>query len=171
MKTSENPNQVTYREVTEADFPAVARLYDKLDNYLRQLEYTLPKVENPGQLYLEAYRRTLGRFSMIYIAEYENQAVGFILARIKQVPAYRGGVMVGELQDIWVEPQVRRLGVARQLTYMEIEWLKSKEVRSVEVQVLVSNEASLNLVKLFGCKPELLQLRLKWEDYTPGNVF
>ncbi len=50
---------------------------------------------------------------------------------------------------------------------MAIDWLKSKEVHSVEVQILVDNQASINMVKNLGMKPELLQLRLHWEDYPP----
>ncbi len=41
------------------------------------------------------FRRTLGRYSVLYVSEVDGEMVGFIVARIKRVPEYLGGVMVG----------------------------------------------------------------------------
>jgi GNAT superfamily N-acetyltransferase len=159
---------VTYREATEADFPAVAALYEKLDDLLRQHTYSFPMVENVGQLWLDMFRRTLGRFSVLYVAEYEGEIVGFIVARLKRVPEYLGGVMVGELKDMWVEPKVRRLGIGEKLLRMAIEWCRAQKVYSCEAQILLGNEPIIRLVEYLGMKKELYQLRLNWEDYNEG---
>jgi len=167
---SETPaaSAVTYREATEADFPAVAALYEKLDALLRQHTYSFPVVENVGQLWLDMFRRTLGRFSVLYVAEYDGEIVGFIVARLKRVPEYLGGVMVGELKDMWVEPKVRRLGIGEKLLRMAIEWCREQKVYSCEAQILLGNEPIIRLVEYLGMKKELYQLRLNWEDYNEG---
>jgi GNAT superfamily N-acetyltransferase len=157
--------QVVYREAVEADFPAVAALYAKLDQLLRQYTYAFPAVENVGELWLEMFRRTLGRFSVLYVSEVEGEVVGFIVARLKRVPEYLGGVMVGELKDMWVEPGVRRLGIGEKLLRLAIEWCRSQNVYSCEAQILVGNEPIIQLVEYLGMKKELFQLRLSWEDY------
>jgi ribosomal protein S18 acetylase RimI-like enzyme len=163
--------------VTKDDFPTVAGMYEKMNNYLRRFNFTLPEVENAGGKWLNTYRRTLGRFSIIYVAEIltpekhasetplSSEIVGFISARLKQVPPHMGGVMVGEMMEIWIEPRVRRLGIGDKLVHMTLAWLKEKDAQSVEVQILVDNVPSINLVKSMGMKPELYQLRLNWEDY------
>ena len=69
METLNESNEVLYREGHEADFAVVAGMYDKLDGFLRQFTYNFPVVENPGLLWLEIFRRTLGRFSVLYVAE------------------------------------------------------------------------------------------------------
>jgi RimJ/RimL family protein N-acetyltransferase len=160
-------DQITYRLVTEADYPTVASLFEKMNDYLRRYTYTLPEVENAGELWLNTYKRTLGRFSVIFVAELEGKIVGFISGRLKQVPPHMGGVMVGELMEIWIEPSVRRMGVADKMVRTTLDWFREKNAQSVEVQILVDNEPSINLVKSMGMKPELYQLRLNWEDYTP----
>jgi ribosomal protein S18 acetylase RimI-like enzyme len=159
---------VTYREATEADYPAVAALYEKLDALLRQHTYSFPVVENVGQLWLDMFRRTLGRFSVLYVAEYDGEIVGFIVARLKRVPEYLGGVMVGELKDMWVEPKVRRLGIGEKLLRLAIEWCRAQKVYSCEAQILPGNEPIIRLVESLGMKKELYQLRLSWEDYNEG---
>ena len=157
---------VIYREATEADFPIVASMYAKLDQLLRQHTYTFPAVENVGELWLDMFRRTLGRFSVLYVAEYEGEVVGFIVARLKRVPEYLGGVMVGELKDMWVEHKVRRLGIGEKRLRMAIEWCRAQNVYSVEAQILLGNEPIIKLVEYLGMKKELFQLRMMWEDYN-----
>lgn len=167
---SSEPSQadVIYREAVEADFPAVAALYEKLDDLLRKHTYKFPDVENVGGLWLEMFRRTLGRFSVLYVAELDGEVVGFIVARLKRVPEYLGGVMVGELKDMWVEPKVRRLGIGEALLRRAIEWCRQQNVHSCEAQILLGNEPIIKLVEYLGMKKELFQLRLSWEDYNEG---
>lgn len=165
MATLDSVGQVTYREASEADLPAVAAMYDKLDQLLRQHPYHFPEVDNVGTLWLDIFRRTLGRFSAIYLAEYQGEVVGFILARVKRVPEYLGGVMVGELKDMWVEHKVRRLGIGEKLLRLAIEWCRAQNVHSLEAQILVGNEPIIKLVKSLGMTPELYQMRLTWDNY------
>jgi len=159
-------NNVVYREATEADFPMVITLYGKVDQFLRQFTYTFPEVKDVGEPWLEMFRRTLGRFSVLYVAEYEEEVVGFIVARLKRVPEYLGGVMVGELKDMWVEPRVRRLGIGEKLLRMAIEWCRDQKVYSVEAQVLLGNESIIRLIEYLGMKKELYQFRLTWDNYN-----
>jgi GNAT superfamily N-acetyltransferase len=159
---------VIYRQAVEADFPAVTALYAKLDQLLRQHTYTFPAVEDVGELWLDMFRRTLGRFSVLYVAEVKGEVVGFIVARVKRVPEYLGGVMVGELKDMWVEHKVRRLGIGEKLLRLAIEWCRTQKVYSVEAQILLGNEPIIKLVEYLGMKKELYQLRMSWEDYNEG---
>lgn len=163
-------DEVTYREGNESDLPQVAALYGKLDAFLREFTYTFPLVEKPGEKWLEIFRRTLGRFSILYVAEYQGQMVGFIVARLKRVPDYLGGVMVGELKDMWVEHAVRRMGVGEKLLRLAIGWCRSQKVYSVEAQILEGNEPIIQLVQYLGMKPELRQMRMMWEDYNEGET-
>lgn len=166
---SNQQEQVIYREATEEDFPAVIAMYDKLDGFLREFTYNFPVVENVGEKWFETFRRTLGRFSVLYVAEYNGEVVGFIIARLKRVPEYLGGVMVGELKDMWVEHSVRRLGIGEVLLRMAIEWCRQQDVYSVEAQILMGNEPIIKLVEYLGMKPELYQLRMVWENYNEDN--
>jgi GNAT superfamily N-acetyltransferase len=168
MNADEVQQTVIYREAIEADFPAVEMMYAKLDALLRQYTYAFPAVENVGQLWLEMFKRTLGRFSILYVAEVEGEVVGFIVARLKRTPEYLGGVMVGELKDMWVEKSVRRLGIGEKLLRMAIEWCRSQNVYSVEAQILLGNEPIINLVEYLGMKKELYQFRMSWDGYNRG---
>ena len=92
------------------------------------------------------FRRTLGRFSVLYVCEVDGEMVGFIVARLKRVPEYLGGVMVGELKDMWVEPKVRRLGIGEKLLRLAIEWCQC--TMFIHAKRKSSSETSLSSIWL-----------------------
>ena len=167
MPTQPAQPQVVYRQAEESDFPAVAAHYEKLDYLLHQYTYSFPSVDNVGELWLDMFKRTLGRFSVLYVCEVDGVIAGFIVARLKRVPEYLGGVMVGELKDMWVEPEVRKLGIGEELLRLAIEWCRAQNAYSCEAQILVGNQPIINLIEYLGMKTELYQFRLNWEDYRP----
>lgn len=161
---------VSYRVVTEADFPVLVEYFEKLNTYFYQVGYRLPNPENAGQLWLDSFKRTLGRFSNVFIAELEGEGgarrvVGFMLCRLKRLPAYMGGVIAGELSDMWIEPGARRMGIGEQLSRLAIDWMREQGAHSIEIQILKDNEGSWKLYERMGFKLEYRLVRLLWEDY------
>jgi ribosomal protein S18 acetylase RimI-like enzyme len=157
--------QVNYRLMTEADFPAIMDMYAQLNTYFYEMGYRLPHPENVGQVWSDTFRRTLGRFSNVFIAEVDQKVVGFMLCRVKRVPAYMGGVLVGELSDMWIVAEARRLGIGDKLSRLALDWLHEQGVHSVEIQVLRDNEASWKLYDRMGFKLEFRVGRLLWDEY------
>ncbi len=157
--------KVNYRTGTEKDFPAVAEMYLQLDAFYRELTYNWPQPEDVADVWIESFRRTLGRFSNLFVAEVADEIVGFQLARVKRVPAFMGGVMVGENTDKWIRPDVRRLGIGIALSRMGLDWLFDQGVHSIEIRILEGNDPSWKLYQRFGFQPEMRQYRLFREDY------
>lgn len=158
---------VSYRLATEDDFPILMEMYSRLNTFFYQVGYRLPHPENVGQVWLDSFKRTLGRFSNVFIAEVEPGKVsGFMLCRLKRVPAYMGGVMVGELSDMWIESDARRLGIGDRLSRLAIDWMREQGAHSIEIQVLKDNEASWKLYERMGFKLEFRVGRLLWDEYV-----
>jgi|GEM_PF-439979 len=167
--SDEPGRRITFRLAAESDFPVILEMYRLLNEHFYRTGYHMPQPENVAELWLETFRRTLGRFSNLYVAEIEGQVVGFISCRIKRVPQYMGGVLVGELSDMWIVPEARRLGIGESLSRLALEWERKQGVHSVEIQVLNENEASWNLFQRMGFKLEFRVARLMWDDYTTGD--
>jgi len=161
---------VIFREANPEDFPTLINWYAQLNTYFYELEYRLPQPENVGQIWLESFQRTLGRFSNVFIAEVEGKPVGFALCRLKRLPAYMGGVLVGELSDIWVEAEARQMGIGDGLSRLVLAWLREHGAHSVEVQILKDNEASWKLFERLGFKLEFRTVRLLWDEYVEEDA-
>jgi ribosomal protein S18 acetylase RimI-like enzyme len=159
-------NTLTYRLVREDDFPVIVEMYTQLNTYFYRMGYRLPHPENVGEVWLDSFRRTLGRFSNVFIAELDGQVVGFMLCRLKRVPAYMGGVLVGELSDMWIDSSARRMGIGDKLSRLAMDWMRQQGAHSIEIQVLKDNEASWKLYERMGFQLEFRVGRLLWNDYV-----
>jgi len=157
---------VSYRTATEADFPVITEMYSLLNTYFYQMGYRLPHPENVGEVWLDSFKRTLGRFSNVFIAEVEERVVGFMLCRLKRVPSYMGGVLVGELSDMWIDSSARRMGIGDKLSRLALDWMRGQGAHSVEIQVLKDNEASWKLYERMGFQLEFRVGRLLWDEYV-----
>jgi len=162
-------SEVSYRLVEESDFPTIKEMYTLLNSYFYKMGYRLPHPENVGDSWLESVRRTLGRFSNVFIAELDGQVVGFMLCRLKRVPSYMGGVMVGELSDMWIDSSARRMGIGDKLSRLAMEWMHAQGAHSVEIQVLRDNEASWKLYERMGFQLEFRVGRLLWDEYDESH--
>ena len=165
MSVNSDVNEVIYRLVTEGDFPIIKDMYTRLNGHFYSMGYRLPHPENVGEIWLDSFSRTLGRFSNVFIAEIEKEIVGFMLCRVKSLPKYMGGVLVGELSDMWIVSSARRLGIGDKLSRLAMDWLRDQGVHSIEIQVLRDNNASWKLYERMGFQLEYRAGRLLWEDY------
>ena len=169
MTSKHNLNEIKYRLASAEDFPTLEEMYQLLDRAYRGSGYNFPDVEHVGEKWLDTFRRTIGRFSIIYLAEYHGEIIGFSTARIKRVPEFLGGAMIGELKDLWIEPNVRRLGIGEKLLRLATEWCLAQEVDSIEAEYFVGNQVSDRLLLNLGFKPELIQMRMMKGDYNQAD--
>ena len=151
------------RPAEQDELAEIARMYADLDAHYRQFPYHFARIEDLGQAWLDSFRRTLGRYSQLFVAELDGRIVGFSLGRLKRVAPYLGGFLVGEISDVWVQPDARRLHIGEVLNLQAIAWLGSQGAESIEVQVLEGNEPIQHLYRKLGFQPELRQLRLTME--------
>jgi len=156
---TENPD-IVFREVEIKDLPNLAEKFEDLNIHYQQMGYLLSTPSQVGKVWIDSFQRTLGRFTNVFIAEKDQEIIGFALCRLKRLPAHMSGLMVGELSDIWVSPKVRRGGIGKILVAMVINWLQKNGARSVEVQVLKDNAPAQAMFESFGFQLEFRSSRL-----------
>ena len=162
-------SEIKYRQATEEDLPAIAAMFEKMYDAFGEFGLDTPTTENFGEIYIETFRRTLGRFSVFFVAEMDGQVVGFQSARIKRLPPYLGGAIVGETVGKWTEPHARRRGIGKKLVRLALEWLREQGVQSVETPVPEGNRASSSLFESLGYQAEWRMYRLHWDHYLPDH--
>ncbi len=153
--------QAQVRAGTAEDLPAVARLWQALDEFHRQRGLAFPHTQQAAEAWIASFERTLGRFSFLWVAEADDgQPAAFLLARLKRAPAYLGGVLLGEISDLYVDDTLRGQGIGGQLAALAIDKLREAGAHSIEVQVMQQNPEGLAFWLAQGFQPELSQVRL-----------
>lgn len=148
------------------DLRAVGLLWSKLNNFHLSIGMHFQADDNSVEAWIASFSRTLGRFSFLWVAEQRGEISAFLLGRLKRTPAYLGGVMVGEISDLYVSEGLRGQGIGKQLVSTAMLHFKNQGVHSVEVQIMAHNESGLVFWNSLGFQNDVILVRHMVE---PGN--
>lgn len=119
------------RKAQRKDAPAAAALAARLWEH------------DPTELTVELEELLAGGEGAVFLAEEEGQAVGFAQAQLRH--DYVEGAQsspVGYLEGIYVEPEARRQGVARQLLGACQDWARARGCREFASDCELDNKVS-----------------------------
>lgn len=147
------------REAAPEDLPVVGKLWRKLQEYHLSLGLAFPLDESSTDKWISSFQRTLGRFSFLWLGSRDDQISAFLLARVKQSPAFLGGVQIGEISDLFVDDGLRGSGIGSLLTEIAINKFHELGVHSIEVQIQAGNDTGLAFWKKLGFQEDLTLMR------------
>lgn len=119
---------------------------------------------NPAQ----RYEGWLGKLvkserSVFLVAEDQtNQKLaGFLVATIeREIPIYRVKEFAF-IHDLWVEPEFRRSGVARQLVIQTTEQFQKMGVEQIRLDTAANNDAARRLFSECGFRPSTVEMLIE----------
>jgi GNAT superfamily N-acetyltransferase len=147
------------RSGTDNDLRAVGLLWRKLNEFHHSIGMKFAADDNSTDEWIASFSRTLGKYSFLWVAEQGTELSAFILCRIKKIPAYLGGMLVGEISDLYVSEALRGQGTGRLLVNMAMQYFKTQNVHSVEVQILARNESGLAFWNSLGFLQDVVLVR------------
>src|SRR5688572_22008683 len=153
------------RPATPDDVPGVVPMVERLAAFLAERDRAkyepLPQI---GDMYTSwlAARATDAR-SVFLVAEREPaRLVGFLIGTVeREIPIYRLREY-GFIHDVWVEPDYRNEGLARQMVTLAAERFRAIGVRQVRLDVLVDNAPARALFESCGFRPSILEMLLEF---------
>jgi GNAT superfamily N-acetyltransferase len=156
------PHNITFREITRSDDPALARveeLFYDMYRYMNTHGLMIELAERGNMKWLDGIRKGLGRFGILLLAQKDEKVFGFAHGSIRLTPDYLGTLKVGVITHIYIEKEYRGKGVGERLVKGLEKWFAGKEVHSVELQVLSANKKGISFWEKLGYPLELNQHR------------
>jgi ribosomal protein S18 acetylase RimI-like enzyme len=99
---------------------------------------TSPGAERVMQRFLADL--TSSRHAFLFVAEYDGRTVGFVSGELRESsPTFRPKTWAS-VDDVFVEPNYRNLGVGRALVENVKAWAKERGADGVSLQVAAANE-------------------------------
>jgi ribosomal protein S18 acetylase RimI-like enzyme len=90
-----------------------------------------------------------------------GRLAGFLIGTVeREIPIYRLEEY-GFIHDVWVEPEYRNEGLARQMVALAVERFTGIGMRQVRLDVLVSNEPALGLFEKCGFRTSIYEMLLE----------
>lgn len=153
------------RLANSGEMPCLEPLWTALYEYQRINGMLLDLPVGAFQHWSASIVPALGRFTCLFIAEKEDESVGFLAGRIRSLPPYFGGYQVGFISEVFVADSERGQGLGRQLVTVATRWFQNFGINRVELQVIMNNTPARNLYRQLGWSEELVQM--VWQPPAP----
>lgn len=154
------------RPATPADIPAVLPMVAKICALHQTWDCAkYGFIPHPEQ----RYENWLGRLlnsdrSVFLVAEDAGLLVGFIVATVeREIPIYRLQEFAF-IQDIWVEPEYRQQGVAKQMVILTVERLHEIGVKQIRLDTAAINEAARRLFASCGFRISTIEMLMEFNQ-------
>jgi L-amino acid N-acyltransferase YncA len=156
--------ELEVRDAIPGDLPPVGAAWLQLQEYHRSLGLAFDLPPDAAEKWLDSFQRTLGRFSFLWVIGPPGKINAFVLARVKQSPAYLGSVQVGEISELYVDDSLRGSGAGKLLAETALNKFRELKVHSVEVQVQSGNHGGLAFWLRQGLQQDLTLVRKIMKD-------
>ncbi|MFN5182251.1 MAG: GNAT family N-acetyltransferase [Bacteroidota bacterium] len=151
--------------IADNSYKAIDQLSEMFLEYYSELsesECLLPLASKGNELWLDALKRSVGKTSILIIAEFSGKPIGFAHGQLKISPDYLGNLRIGTVAHFYIKKPNRGGDTATLMFTEMINWFKEKNVHSIELQVLKNNYTAEKFWKKMGFEEELNQMRLKF---------
>lgn len=89
--------------------------------------------------------------------------IAFLIGTVeREIPIYRLD-QFGFIHDLWVEPQYRNEGVARQMVMAAVERFRAMGMAQVRLDTAAANEPARKLFESCGFRPSAVEMLLEME--------
>jgi ribosomal protein S18 acetylase RimI-like enzyme len=156
---------MTIRPATAEDVPNVLPMVQKINELHESWDPArygfLPNIAEQYGGWLTARARDPN--SVFLVAEHEETGtlVGFLVGTVDDtIPIYRVRE-VGFIHDVWVEPDYRNEGVARQMTMLAIERFRQIGVTQIRLETVKANDAARGLFSRCGFRESVVEMLLE----------
>ncbi|CDM70395.1 Acetyltransferase (GNAT) family [Clostridium bornimense] len=155
------------RKATQEDVKILRKLYRDFILEMSRFDPDDNNLDDEILLWIET--ALIGEKSTIFVSENHKSINGFVRTQHKERISDTGNEIIyyAKLSDLYVIPDGRRKGIARQLINASINWAKDRKINEMILNVYEKNESARRLYKTFGFKDDCLisngRIRMKYD--------
>jgi len=155
--------EVIIRKAVPADVPAIVELWKELMDFHRAVDTVFTRRRSGHKAFAEYLSKEYigGDHRRAWVAQAEQNVVGFCLAAIKDYPPVMILKQYGHLEVLSVAKRWRGKGVGKKLLKCARRWFCKKGMSRVEVHYLSANELAAGFYAKMGFRPYLETVFLK----------
>ncbi|MCK9151924.1 GNAT family N-acetyltransferase [Methanobacterium alcaliphilum] len=140
--------------ITKCEFDDVKplkELYKECYLFHEKRGFKLIKTHEAPDLFAEYVLDHLNdQKSLILVAKYCDEVVGYCFARILEKPPVYTEHIYGEIDNISVLEKYQRRGIGKNLFLKTLNWFKTNNIQFIEVGVTIGNEKSNSFWEKMG---------------------
>lgn len=123
--------------------------------------------ETRSRPYIESLRTSMfDPDAEIWVGTIDDVIVGFATAHVELL---RDGSVLGIVDDVFVDPASREVGVGEELLDAVIAWCTERRCVGIDALALPGNRATKNFFETFGFTARLLTVHRRLEQEPPAE--
>jgi ribosomal protein S18 acetylase RimI-like enzyme len=148
---------ITIRKAVPADVPAIVELWKEVMDLHKAVDTVFTRRRSGHKAFAEYLSKEYigGDHRRAWVAQAEQNVVGFCLAAIKDYPPVLVLKQYGHLEVLAVAKQWRGKGVGKKLLKRAWRWFCKKGMSRVEVHYSTANELAAGFYAKMGFRPYL----------------
>lgn len=156
-------------EVVPFDRAGMQPLLDMFETYYREAagdDPVLALSENWRAVYRQFLGQALGasdRYIRLVVERPSGRHVGFIMGQVVEDPLF-AVQRIGYINELYVEPTLRRGGLGRQLVDGFFRWCRGLGLTTVQLNVLVRNPEAVAFWRQLGFADNMLNMARTFSD-------
>jgi ribosomal protein S18 acetylase RimI-like enzyme len=160
VKTRDAP---VIRRASGKDIAAILRLTQKIYRFHARLD---PARFGVRRGLLAIYRRWLNRLlrdqrAIVLVAERRARVVAYLVGSVEEeIPVY-WQPECGWIHDLWVDPRLRRAGLACEMTQLALTHFRTQGQKQVRVQTGIGNKTAQRLFAANGFRDATLEMLIE----------
>ena len=155
-------SDIIIKAITEKDIDLIAqikKLFAQMYEFFTQKGLTISLVKNGEEIWMDSILPTLNRLNILFVAVEHDEVIGFIYGYFSFTREHTGSLKVGVISETYVKPGSRKKGNGKLLVATIENWFISKDVHSIELQVICNNESALSFWGKSGYTRESIRFR------------
>ena len=142
-------------------WPEAELMFAAMYGEFARMGQQLALAEDGARRWCASMRKLSGRFVYLPVLVDGERLAGFLQASTALLPDYYAQSRAGSIAHLYIHPDYRKRGQARELVRAALEWFRKNRVDTVELQVLSGNAPAQQFWKACGFSLELAQYRMR----------
>jgi ribosomal protein S18 acetylase RimI-like enzyme len=153
------PISVKIRNYTSSDAEAVKLIFKEFVKFHEKCDPCFRKLKNHDSFFIEYIDKNLkSRKAMMYVAELNNEIIGYCLGVIQNKPPVYKSPTYGYIDNIAVLTKYQNNGIGEKLFIQMKNWFQKQKIKRIELFVAIKNEKSTNFWQKMGLSKYMEQL-------------
>ena len=156
--------EITFKIGDENILDDVKALWEELKQFHieKSLDFKQNFMENTFQARKESFSDKIKNGKIfIVIAFHKDCKIGYCISSIIK--------NTGEIDSLYVKPEYRKNRIGTKLIETSLDWIKSNNIKKIEINVAVGNEETFGFYSKFGFAPKTTILQLVEDCFPRAN--
>ncbi len=151
------------RDATPGDLGRLLELYADLDREMGEYRGRWAHIDTWPEPVAGALGAAIADEQIgVFVGTIDDYPVGYAVCEIEDALPQTGGERVGNVRDLFVEPEAREVGVGEALLLRVIDWLTEHGVRSADITVSPGHRAAKNFCEENGFVARSITMHSQW---------